>query len=172
MFADHPLNPLNLALPRLLLLVNHVLSQEPQAMAKLQPHAGKCLHAHMPTPPLPLLERWLGTPAPLRLCITPAGLFELTPPTGEPALEVTLAWPTTDKAWQMLRTRQRPDMQIAGDARLAEAVSWIAQHIRWDVAADLQQWFGMPAAASFDTVREHLMQTAKRWQADRSQNRP
>jgi ubiquinone biosynthesis accessory factor UbiJ len=163
--------PLEILLPRLVLLANHVLSQEPHAMAKLQPHAGKCLQLHLPAPTLPLLNGWLGQPKPVRLTVTPAGLLELTPAAVEPNLEVTLAWPDAGQAWAMLRKRQRPDMHITGDAQLAEVISWLAQNVRWDVAADLQHWFGMPLTASLGAVRDHLKNTAGRWQAGRSQNK-
>jgi len=162
--------PLEILLPRLVLLANHVLLQEPHAMAKLLPHAGKCLQLHLPAPTLPLLNSWLGQPKPVRLTVTPAGLFELAPAAAEPNLEVTLAWPDAGQLMDMLRTRQRPDMHITGDAQFAEAISWLAQHVRWDIAADLQHWFGLPLAASFSSVRDHLKSTAERWQAGRSQN--
>lgn len=166
--------PSDIFVPRLVLLANHVLSAEPVAMQKLQPHAGCCIELKVSVPERfaqsqATLGRWLPQLQAMRLSLTPAGLLEWTPQASV-SLTVSLGAPSLTEAWQMLKHRQRPPMQIEGDAQLAEAISWVAQNVRWDVAADLQHWFGMPLAASLGTVRDHLKSTAERWQTGRSQN--
>lgn len=153
--------------PRLVLLANHVLSAEPAAMQKLQAHQGKRLELRFQPPAETLLNRWLPKPDPLLLAVTPAGLLELTSESSDMALTVILGVPTLAEAWQMLRQRQRPPLQVEGDAHFAEAVSWIAQNVRWDIAHDLNQWVGLPAAASLGHIRDRLDQTVARWRQSR-----
>ncbi len=154
--------------PRLVLLANHVLSSEPVAMQKLQAHAGKRLELRFQPPTQTLLNSWLPKPEPLLLAVTPAGLLEVAPASSGIDLSVILGVPTLSEAWQMLRQRQRPPLQVEGDAHLAEAVSWVAQNVRWDIAHDLNQWVGVPAAASLDHFRDRLDQTVARWRQSRS----
>jgi len=143
------------AFARLVLLLNHVVSSEPQAAARLRPHAGRTIDLRFtgnPAPSWPMLAAWLPanlTPPPLRLTVTPAGLFELaeTPDaaatTGE-AAGLTLTVALTDPV-SMLRQGlrgERPDVQIEGDAALAETASWLMKHLRWDLEDDLARWLG------------------------------
>jgi ubiquinone biosynthesis protein UbiJ len=37
-------------------------------------------------------------------------------------------------------------VQIDGDAQLAADVNWLLQNVRWDVAADLERFFGPTVA--------------------------
>jgi ubiquinone biosynthesis accessory factor UbiJ len=155
---------------RSVLLANHVLSGEPVAMQKLQPHAGRCIELRFDMPQglaQSPLSRLLPKPEPLRLSISRAGLLEWTP-SAEVALTVTLGVPSLAQAWDMLRHRTRPPMQIEGDAHLAEAVSWVAQNVRWDVAHDVSQWFGTPVAAGVSMVRSRVEQSVARWRQGRS----
>jgi ubiquinone biosynthesis protein UbiJ len=41
---------------------------------------------------------------------------------------------------------ETPALQIEGDAALATDINWLVDHLRWDVAADLEPLIG-PAAA-------------------------
>jgi len=58
-----------------------------------------------------------------------------------------------------------PAMDIQGDAAFAADVHWLAEHLRWDIAADLERLFG-PAAAhqlarlggAFDGALKRLLQ--------------
>ncbi len=154
--------------PRLVLLANHVLSAEPVAMQKLQAHTGKRLELRFQPPAETLLNRWLPKPDPVLLTVTPAGLLELASESSDVALTVILGVPTLGEAWQMLRQRQRPPLQVEGDAHLAEAVSWVAQNVRWDIAHDLNQWVGVPATASLGILRDRLDQTVTRWRQSRT----
>lgn len=127
---------------RLTLVVNHVLSSEPQAMARLLPHRGRLLRLE--------LQGWpalLPPPPMLAFRVTPAGLVEWCPGddlTPELRVKVNAANPAA-LALDVVAGRQ-PPVDIEGDAQLATDVDWLLKNLRWDVAADLERLFG-PAVA-------------------------
>jgi ubiquinone biosynthesis protein UbiJ len=151
----------------LVLLANHVLSAEPVAMQKLQPHAGQSIELRLSVPNDTPLNRWLPKPGPVRLLITPAGLLEWHPSTSghkmPAALHVTVTLPTPMGAWQMVRRSSRLDVHIEGDVRLAEAASWLVQHLRWDIEHDLAKWLGTPLTMGLGAAQGHIRQTFSRW---------
>jgi ubiquinone biosynthesis protein UbiJ len=84
--ASHPFSRITqFALPRLTLLLNHIVSSEPVATAKLQAHAGRTIDLRWESGFSPALPAFLShgmpagpwAPEPLRFVITPAGLFEV-----------------------------------------------------------------------------------------------
>jgi ubiquinone biosynthesis protein UbiJ len=130
------------AMERFTLLLNHVLNGEAAATARLKPHAGRCIGLH--------LSHWpalLPAPPAMVFRVTPAGLLEWAgaepPPTD---LHVTLN--ASNPALLAMRwlSGEPPAMEIVGDAALASDVHWLADHLRWDVADDLERLFG-PAVA-------------------------
>lgn len=181
--ALHPLSWIGqFALPRLTLLLNHIVSSEPVATAKLQAHAGRTIDIRWDSSasaPLPgFLARMLpgdnGLPSPWRFVITPAGLFEavdapaspanldttVTPPNGL-TITVRLADPLT-MARQALKG-ERPDVTIEGDAALAEVASWMMKNLRWDIQDDIARWMGTAPAELLRTVGESIKQSLLRW---------
>ncbi len=126
---------------RLVLVVNHVLSAEPQAMQRLLPHCGKVLRLE-----LLQLPRLLPVPPPLAFVVTPAGLVEWCREPVDADLRVRLeANNPAALALQVLRG-DMPALVIEGDAQLAADVDWLLKNLRWDVADDLDRLFG-PAVA-------------------------
>ena len=180
--ASHPLSWISqLALPKLTLLLNHIVSSEPVATAKLQAHAGRTIDLRWESsfkPPLPAFltggQNGAWQPAPWRFVITPAGLFEAvegapgTTPvdtSGTPSsgliITVRLADPLT-MARQALRG-ERPEVNIEGDAALAEVASWMMKNLRWDVQDDIARWLGNTPAELLRTVGESIKQSLQRW---------
>ncbi|MDH4393417.1 MAG: hypothetical protein QE285_18590 [Aquabacterium sp.] len=126
---------------RLVLVVNHVLAAEPQAVARLLPHQGRVLRLD-----LMQLPRLLPAPPQLAFRVTPAGLVEWCRDPVDADLRVRLdAANPAALAFQALGG-QTPAVVIEGDANLAADVDWLLKNLRWDVADDLQRLFG-PAAA-------------------------
>lgn len=180
--ASHPLSWIGqLALPRLTLLLNHVVSSEPVAAAKLQAHRGRTIDIRwisVFSPPLPaFLSKALPAgnwaPAPLRLRITPAGLFEMAEPddAGQldtsltPANGLTITVHLSDPltmARQALKG-ERPEVKIEGDAALAEVASWLMKNLRWDIQDDLARWLGHAPAEMLRTVGESIRHSLQRW---------
>jgi ubiquinone biosynthesis protein UbiJ len=126
---------------RQILLVNHVLMQEPQAQARLAGQAGRIIEA-----------RWRNFS--MRLRITPAGLFDLAGDGAAPDLTATL---TDESPWQLAQTALRgdkPPVRIIGDAQLATEINWVIGNVRWDLEEDLSRLIGdAPAHAMGDAVR-------------------
>ena len=87
---------------RLVLTLNHVLLQEPEAQARLRRQAGRLVEA-----------RWRVFT--VRLQATPAGLLDLGAPAVQPDLTLTLS---EDSPWSLARAALRgdkPPVSIAGD---------------------------------------------------------
>jgi ubiquinone biosynthesis accessory factor UbiJ len=131
------------ALQRLTLVLNHVLAAEPVAVARLKPHAGRCIGLQM--------SQWpslLPPPPAIVFCITRAGLLEWVeqPDAAVPDLHVSVAAGNPAAVALGLLAGARPPIAIQGDAALAADVNWLADNLRWDVAADLERLFG-PAVA-------------------------
>jgi ubiquinone biosynthesis accessory factor UbiJ len=126
---------------RLLLLINHVLMQEPEAQARLARQAGRVVEAHWR-----MFE--------MRLRITPAGLFELAE-TGVPSdLTLSVAEVSPWQFAQAMLGGERPPVHIAGDVQLAADVNWLVEHVRWDVEEDVARVIGdAPAHALAQSVR-------------------
>jgi ubiquinone biosynthesis protein UbiJ len=131
------------ALQRLTLVLNHVLAAEPVAVARLKPHAGRCIGLQM--------SQWpalLPPPPAIVFSITRAGLLEWVeqPGAAVPDLHVSVAAGNPAAVALGLLAGARPPVAIQGDAALAADVNWLADNLRWDVAADLERLFG-PAVA-------------------------
>jgi len=137
---------------RIVLLVNHVLMQEPEAQARLKRQAGRVLEA-----------RWRVFV--MRLAATPAGLLDLAPGETQPDLTLTL---TEESPWQLAQAALRgdkPPVRIAGDVQFAAEINWLVDHVRWDLEEDLSRIVGdAPAHAMSEAARrivESLRQFAR-----------
>jgi ubiquinone biosynthesis protein UbiJ len=114
---------------RAVLMLNHVLMQEPEAQARLARQAGRILEA-----------RWRSFI--VRLITTPAGLLDLAPAAGQPDLTLTL---TEESPWQLTQAALRgdkPPVRIAGDVQFAAEINWLVDHVRWDMEEDLSRLVG------------------------------
>jgi ubiquinone biosynthesis protein UbiJ len=128
---------------RLTLVVNHVLAAEPVATQRLAAHRGRRLEVE--------LAGWpslLPPPPRLAFAVTPAGLLEWRaddagPPLGTAAdlhVRVDASNPALLAARVMVG--DVPPVEIRGDATLATDINWLLENVRWDVAADLERFFG------------------------------
>jgi len=141
----HTLNSLlaPAVMERLTLVVNHVLAGETVATERLKPHAGRVLEL--------AASGWPSLLPPLPPCVfrvTPAGLLEwggLEPAGGA---DLTVRIDASNPALLMVRAvgGELPPVAIDGDAQLAGDVNWLLQNLRWDVAADLERFFGPTVA--------------------------
>ena len=126
-------------MPRLVLLVNHVLAAEPMAVQRLRPHAGKCIQLQLRE--IPSLLSWL--PSSLTMAVTAAGLLEWQPVATDRAdLIATLDASNPVQAVADAVAGRRPRVEVAGDAALAADVNWLVEHLRWDLQDDLARLVG------------------------------
>ncbi len=114
---------------RIVLLINHVLMQEPQARARLARQRGRVV-----------LAAWRHFE--MRLVATPAGLLDLADEGAVPDLTLTL---TQESPWALAQTAlrgEKPEVRIAGDVQFAAEINWLVDHVRWDLEEDLARLFG------------------------------
>jgi ubiquinone biosynthesis protein UbiJ len=128
---------------RLVLMLNHVLQQEPEAQARLKRQSGRVVEAH-----------WRNLS--VRLIATPAGLVDLGPITQLPDLTLTL---TEESPFSLARAAvrgEKPPVRIAGDVQLAAEVQWLVDHVRWDLEEDLARVFGDAPAHAVGSVLRRM----------------
>jgi len=118
---------------RLLLLLNHVLQQEPQAMERLRRQQGKAVQV-----------QW--GPFALKLQATPAGLLALAAPERTPDLRIELTDRSPLALAQAALSGTKPALEIQGDVQLAAEVAWLFDNVRWDAEEDLSRLLGDAAA--------------------------
>jgi ubiquinone biosynthesis accessory factor UbiJ len=126
---------------RVVLLLNHVLQQEPLAVERLLRQKGQ----------VALIE---CAPIAMKLVVTPAGLLDVAHVDAEPDLSLKVLDTSPLNLAQTLLRGDKPRMEIAGDVMLAAEVNWLVDHVRWDVEEDLSRIVGdVPAHTLMRTVR-------------------
>jgi ubiquinone biosynthesis protein UbiJ len=114
---------------RVVLLLNHVLQQEPQAMERLVRQKGRVV-----------LVQWRTFV--FKVQVTPAGLLDLA--TGDTPADLTLVL-TEESPFAIAQTLMeggKPAVRIEGDVQLAAEVNWLVDHVRWDIEEDLSRIVG------------------------------
>ena len=137
---------------RLVLLLNHVLQQEPEAMLRLAAIQGATVSVV-----------WQAFS--LQVAVTPAGLLDLAPPDAAPDLSLLV---TADSLIELAGTAargERPMVQMDGDARVAEVLGWLVDHVRWDLEEDLARVVGDAQAHMLAGIGRHLAATVRGWMA-------
>ena len=124
---------------RLVLLLNHVLQQEPEAQARLKRQAGRVVVAH-----------WRHFS--VRLVATPAGLLDLAGVVATPDLTIPLTDESPFALAQSALRGEKPAVRIAGDVQLAAEVQWLVDHVRWDIEEDLARIIGDAPAHTLASV--------------------
>ena len=126
---------------RLLLLANHVIQQEPEAVARLARMKGRRA-----------LFQWRDLS--FRVAFTPAGLLDLAADDAAPDLTVAVTQDSPSALVQGLVTGSRPSVRIEGDVQLAAEINWLVDHLRWDLEEDVSRLVGdAPAHALGEAAR-------------------
>ena len=148
---------------RIVLLLNHVLQQEPQAMERLVRQKGRVV-----------LAQWRNFT--FKVVITPAGLLDLA--VGEAPADLTLRV-TQESPFDIAATLlqgQKPPVHIEGDVQLAAEINWLVDHVRWDLEEDLSRILGdAPAHTLVQAARtfaQGLEQFITNLQSQAQNNRP
>jgi len=139
---------------RVVLLLNHVLMQEPEAMVRLARQKGRVVLFH-----------WRQFH--FKLLLTPAGLLDLAGP--EEAADLTLAVTEESPAALVQSTLAgaKPAVRIEGDVQLAAEVNWLVDHVRWDVEEDLARIIGDAPAHALGQAARRLGETVRQWLVQR-----
>lgn len=144
---------------RMVLLLNHVLMQEPQAMERLARQKGRVVRAQWRTMTFTVL-------------VTPAGLFDLA----QPNVTVDLSLVITDESplhiAQELLQGGKPAVRIEGDVQLAAEVSWLMDHVRWDLEEDLARLLGDAPAHALAQAARTMAQAITQFVGQRSPSGP
>ncbi|MBU6503928.1 MAG: hypothetical protein KGQ35_13815 [Burkholderiales bacterium] len=126
---------------RLVLFLNHVLLQEPEAMARLARQKGRVV-----------LAQWRSFS--IRLEATPAGLLDIAAATTRPDLTLAMLQVSPLEVAQAALRGDKPEVRIEGDVQLAADVNWLVEHVRWDAEEDLSRVLGdAPAHALGQAAR-------------------
>ncbi len=114
---------------RVVLFLNHVLGQEPQAQERLRRQKGKSVRM-----------QWAG----FHLCLAPtaAGLLERVNSAGTQDLVVTVSQTSPLVLAKTVLAGDKPAVDIRGDVQLAAEVAWLVDNLRWDVEEDLSRLVG------------------------------
>ena len=114
---------------RLVLFLNHVLMQEPQAMERMVRQSGRVARV-----------QWRQFS--LALLVTPAGLFNLAETGSAPDLCLEVLDTNPIALAQAALRGDKPGIRIEGDVQLAAEINWLVDHVRWDVEEDLARVIG------------------------------
>jgi len=120
---------------RIVLFLNHVLQQEPEATQRLARQSGRVVQFH-----------WRFVT--MKLVATPAGLLDLAPDAALSDLTLTVTEESPFGLAKATLSGGKPPVRIEGDVQLAAEVNWLVDHVRWDVEDDLARVIGdVPAHA-------------------------
>ena len=129
---------------RIVLLLNHIIAQEPQAVARLLRQKGRIVRFH-----------WNGFE--MNLVATAAGLLDRVGPQALPDLTLQVTESSAAEVLQTLARGATPPVKIEGDVQLAAEINWLADHVRWDAEEDLARIVGdVPAHMLGNAVRQAL----------------
>lgn len=133
---------------RLVLLLNHVLQQEPEAMARLARQKSRIA-----------LMQWRRFS--LRLQATPAGLLEIAPDGQVPDLTLTITDESPLALAQAALRGDKPAVRIEGDVQFAAEINWLVEHVRWDLEEDLSRVVGDTPAHYIATVARRVAEALR-----------
>ncbi|BCO28517.1 hypothetical protein MIZ03_3423 [Rhodoferax lithotrophicus] len=137
---------------RVVLLLNHVLMQEPEAMARLTRQKNQVM-----------LVQWRSFN--FKLVATPAGLLDLATPEAVADLVMTMTDESPLALAQTALRGDKPAVRIEGDVQLAAEVNWLVEHVRWDIEEDLARVMGDVPAHTLSQMAKTLASTLREFLA-------
>lgn len=139
---------------RLVLLLNHVLMQEPEAMARLARLKGRMIRV-----------KWRQLN--MSVMATPAGLLERSSTESKADLSLLVTEDSPISLVQTMLSGGKPPINIEGDVQLAAEVNWLADHVRWDVEEDLSRILGDAPAHALTTIAKQIVDGLKLFLANK-----
>jgi ubiquinone biosynthesis protein UbiJ len=135
---------------RIVLLLNHVLMQESEAMTRLARQKGQVM-----------MVQWRAFN--FKLVATPAGLLDLAAPESTPDLVMTLTEESPLALAQAALRGDKPAVRIEGDVQLAAEVNWLTEHVRWDLEEDLARVMGDVPAHTLAQASKSIASTLRQF---------
>jgi ubiquinone biosynthesis protein UbiJ len=139
---------------RIVLLLNHILQQEPEAMQRLARQKGR-------------IVKFAWQQYTLLLTATPVGLLAVASgPNHETAkIDLLLEVIDTDVAelGKKLMQGDKPHVRIEGDVQLAAEVQWLAQNVSWDLEGDLARVVSNVSAHHIANTARTVQTKLKEW---------
>lgn len=140
--------------------VNHLLASEPWARVRLQAHVGKvaCFD-------LQAFSLRCKVSADGQLEGVPADTSEVSGAGGatQPSANVTIRLKLSDLPLiAQHRDKAFSYVKIEGDADFANTISYLSEHLRWEVAEDLSKLVGDVAAQRMVTTAENMLVQARK----------
>lgn len=130
---------------KLVIVLNHVLSQEPAALERLRRQQGRQMAV-------------VWREHHLQWRITPAGLLERATDLHPADLRIQISENSPIQLVQGLAKGDKPAMRIEGDVLLASEINWLVDHVRWDVEEDLSRIVGDAAAHKMVSLGNRVIQ--------------
>ena len=134
---------------RLVLLLNHVIGQEPEAQNRLKRQKGRCIQL-----------QWQDKL--IQLSTTPAGFLERVSDQ-KFDLKLTLTDNSPISMASAVFKGEKPGVHIEGDVQLAAEVNWLIDHVRWDFEEDLSKLLGDAAAHTLVTGGRQMWQALQKF---------
>lgn len=144
---------------RIVLLLNHVLMQEPQAIERLVRQRGRVVRA-----------QWRQMS--FSVAVTPAGLFDLAASDATADLSLVVTQESPLVIAQELIQGGKPAVRIEGDVQLAAEVNWLMDHVRWDIEEDLARLLGDVPAHTLAQIARNMAQAVEQFVGQRSRSAP
>ncbi|MFM9879997.1 MAG: SCP2 sterol-binding domain-containing protein [Burkholderiaceae bacterium] len=141
---------------RVVLFLNHVLMNEPQARERLARQAGRVV-----------LMQWTGMA--IGLLATPAGLLSLADAGRAADLTLTLTDTSPLELARHALQGSKPAVRIEGDVQLAAEVNWLIDHVRWDAEEDLARFLGNGPAHAISLAAGRALQMLRSLQPTEAQ---
>lgn len=130
---------------KLVIVLNHVLAQEPAALERLRRQKDR-----------QIAVAWREHH--LQWRITPAGLLERATDHQTADLRVQISENSPLHLVRGLAKGDKPAMRIEGDVMLASEINWLVDHVRWDAEEDLSRIVGDAAAHNIVNMTKRVMQ--------------
>jgi ubiquinone biosynthesis accessory factor UbiJ len=144
---------------RIVLLLNHVLQQEPEAMQRIARQKGRVV-------------KFAWQQFNMSLTATAVGLLAVaSQPIDEkqkPDLLLEILDVNVPELGQKLMRGDKPNVRIEGDVQLAAEVQWLTQNVQWDLEGDLARILGNVPAHHIATSMRELQSKLREWVAKKS----
>ncbi|MEO8118855.1 MAG: hypothetical protein ABI606_05985 [Rhodoferax sp.] len=135
---------------RIVLLLNHILIQEPEATSRLARQKGRVVHM-----------QWRSFS--IELIATPAGLLDRAPGEAKPDLVLAVTEESPLLLAQAALRGDKPAVRIEGDVQLAAEVNWLVDHVRWDLEEDFARVIGDAPAHALGQATRGMAQALRQF---------